>query len=227
MSTRKSQNQQSSEPTTGKTIYLISPSKVQNELIANCLERKIGVKCLLGKDISHISYDGEGTGQRGLILLDCQGKDPGQLLIELKSLNNPKSSGYQVVLFNVSPDLKNEEKYVWEGVAGFVYDQDPTDRFLQGVQTVLNGEMWFSRGTMTKCIVAGREGVKSSEPEASALSFRQVEILALAAVGVTNEQIAEKLCISPHTVKTHLYNIFKKIDVPNRLQAALWAAKNL
>jgi DNA-binding CsgD family transcriptional regulator len=45
--------------------------------------------------------------------------------------------------------------------------------------------------------------------------------------GATNEEIAARICISPHTVKTHIYNIFKKIKVPNRLQAALWAAKNL
>jgi LuxR family transcriptional regulator of csgAB operon len=59
------------------------------------------------------------------------------------------------------------------------------------------------------------------------LTPREVEILAMVAVGAKNEEIAEKLHISPHTVKTHIYNIFKKIDVPNRLQAALWAASNL
>ncbi len=69
--------------------------------------------------------------------------------------------------------------------------------------------------------------VNSSSTKGTILTPRQIEILALVAVGATNEQIADKLCISPQTVKSHLYNIFKKINVPNRVQAALWAAKNL
>jgi LuxR family transcriptional regulator of csgAB operon len=59
------------------------------------------------------------------------------------------------------------------------------------------------------------------------LSSREMEILALISIGASNEEISEKLYISPHTVKTHLYHIFKKIKVPSRLQAALWAAKNI
>jgi len=49
----------------------------------------------------------------------------------------------------------------------------------------------------------------------------------MVAVGATNDEISDKLCISPHTVKAHLYRIFRKINVPNRVQASLWAAQNL
>ncbi|MFW6139166.1 MAG: response regulator transcription factor, partial [Spirochaetota bacterium] len=59
------------------------------------------------------------------------------------------------------------------------------------------------------------------------LTSREIEILTLIAIGKRNEEIAEKLFISPHTVKTHLYNIFKKINVSDRLQAAFWAAHHL
>ena len=59
------------------------------------------------------------------------------------------------------------------------------------------------------------------------LTPREIEILGMIALGASNTEIAEKLFISPNTVKTHIYNLFKKINVTNRLQAAFWAAKNL
>jgi LuxR family transcriptional regulator of csgAB operon len=61
----------------------------------------------------------------------------------------------------------------------------------------------------------------------AALTRREVEILALLGIGSSNDEIAEKLYISSNTVKTHLYRVFRKIKVPNRFQAALWAARNL
>ncbi len=64
-------------------------------------------------------------------------------------------------------------------------------------------------------------------PDDSGLTRREREILDLIASGFSNQQIADELFISPHTVKTHLHNIFKKINVKRRLQAALWAAENL
>lgn len=215
------------ESQTEKRIYIIGPSTAQNDLIARCLEGETGARCLIGNDFSHISHYAKGTDQGGLILLDCLGKDLKQLLIELRSFGKSKSSSCQVVLFNVEADLENEEKHVWEGVDGVIYLQDPADQLVKGVLTVLRGELWLSRAVMTQCIQEGRRVLKPSSGEETILTPRQVEILALVAVGVTNDEIADKLCISQHTVKTHLYKIYKKINVSNRFQAALWVAKNL
>ena len=59
------------------------------------------------------------------------------------------------------------------------------------------------------------------------LTVREIEVIQMVAAGYSNSRIAEELFISPQTVKTHLYNIYKTIIVPSRLQAALWAVKNL
>lgn len=68
---------------------------------------------------------------------------------------------------------------------------------------------------------------KKHTDDPSDLTQREIEILDLISKGASNKKIADVLFISPHTVKTHLHNIFKKINVTRRLQAALWAAKNL
>ena len=55
------------------------------------------------------------------------------------------------------------------------------------------------------------------------LTPREVEVLALIATGMTNMEIAKQLFISPHTVKNHVTNIYKKLKVEDRTQIALWA----
>ena len=45
--------------------------------------------------------------------------------------------------------------------------------------------------------------------------------------GASNSEIASSLFVSEHTIKSHLYNVFKKINVRNRLQAVRWAKENL
>lgn len=56
------------------------------------------------------------------------------------------------------------------------------------------------------------------------LSIRECEVLHLAAMGMTNPQIAEILSISNNTVKSHFDHIFNKLGLPNRTLAVLWAA---
>jgi LuxR family transcriptional regulator of csgAB operon len=212
----------------GKTLYIVGPRRLQNDLIASCLESETGHKCLVMGEISHIPTDDpKRRGQPSFVLWDCQGKDLKSLMVEISPYINQKQSANRIALFNVCRDIGFERKFILEGIQGLFYEHDPLDIFLKGVRSVIDGKLWFPREIMANCILEDKDQDKSSKSSSTDLTPRQIEILAQIAVGSTNDEIADKLCISPHTVKTHLYNIFQKINVPNRIQAALWAAKNL
>jgi len=69
--------------------------------------------------------------------------------------------------------------------------------------------------------------INSPTAKSERLTSQQARILAYMAVGTGDEEIAEKLGMSPHDIKDAIDNILTVIKAPNRLQAALWAAKNL
>jgi len=223
-----SQDQNSPEGLSDKVIYIVGSRRLQNEAIASCLERETGDPCFVRETLGKVLLDEASRNSRqGLVLLDCQGRDEKSVLSELRPYLRQKKSENHVALFNVCRDSGIEKRFISEGVRGFFYAEDQLEILVKGVQAVLDGEWWLSRGVMIKCILEGTGEDKYAKRGNEVLTSRQIQILALVAVGASNDEIADRLNISSHTVKTHLYNIFKKIKVTNRLQSALWAAKHL
>lgn len=110
------------------------------------------------------------------------------------------------------------------GVRGVFYVGEPSDRLLKGVKAITAGELWYSRKVTTELLLPNVPATEAS-PQWHKLTQREKEVLFELVSGANNQQIAETLCISLHTVKTHLYNIYRKIKVENHLQATLWLAK--
>jgi DNA-binding CsgD family transcriptional regulator len=213
---------------TDKVIYIIGPQRFQNELMVSFLTRETGATCLASDDVRQIPMvDDKKTTQPILILLDCLEKELDTYLVEVAASDKKILRRHYVALYNVAPGLGVEKKALRKGIRGFFYKQDPPELLLKGVNAIFNEELWVSREIMTKTILENRDKDIITRKDQTTLTPREIEILSFIAAGAKNEHIAEELFISPNTVKTHIYNIFKKINVPNRLQAALWAAKNL
>jgi len=209
-------------------VQIVGPHKLQNELMAGFLEKETGIKCECVSERKRVSGRSQGRLQKpNLILVDCQGTDEKSIWIKLEAMANCEEPDCILALFNVSRGLGIEKKAIERGIRGVFRENDAKDLFPKGVLAILQGELWFSRETLAECVIEAKNSNRRDQTVLVQLTPREKEILISLAAGASNEEIAEELGISPHTVKTHIYNLYQKISVPNRLQAALWAANNL
>ena len=210
------------------TIYVVGPCKVNNELLASFLGAKVEAKCVTKENIDDvIDSSGQETDKPKLVLLDCFAKDPERLFLEVESCRRDICKPGLVAVFNLIRGLKIEEELVERGIRGIFYANDQPEHLARGVRALLEGEIWISRNIMSRFIPEAEKAKSLSANEMSVLSRREIEILGLVAKGAINTEIAETLFISRHTVKSHLYNIYKKIKVTNRLEAAIWTKEKV
>jgi DNA-binding NarL/FixJ family response regulator len=122
------------------------------------------------------------------------------------------------------------DTYVYEalsaGAAGFLLKATPPDRLVDGIRTVAAGEALLAP-TLTRRLI--EEHVRGPAPHhgvprrLSALTERETEVLLLIARGLSNDEIATSLVVSPATVKTHVNRILAKLDLTSRVQAVVLA----
>ena len=209
-------------------IVILGSNALQNELLASFLKSKTEFECCTrscpGMGIFAPEPDEDSTR---LFLVDSQSSDCDAIWKNFSGGENINDSRRLYVLYNVDKGLHIDNEAVACGIRGIFYTQEPLQDFLKGIKAILNGELWFSRKILSNFLIKQKPRHRA-EPEVIAdLTFREKEILMKITSGASNKEIADALCISPHTVKTHVYNTYKKIHVSNRLQATLWTAKYL
>lgn len=219
-----------------KRVFVVSPRKLDSELLAYALAKEVCQKCQIVPDVTSLKdaltpasdADANFSDHQGktLLLIDCVENDFDRIMRELSDQQQEPSENLIVAVYNVYPGWGIEEEALRFGIKGFFYKHDGLKLFIKGVNAIFGQEVWVSREILLRSAMGGRRKKRSAIQEKTGLSVREIEILVLLSSGIQNEEIAERLFISPNTVKTHLYNIFKKIDVPNRLQATFWVAKN-
>lgn len=214
----------------GSQIHIVGPLKLQNELLAFFLQEATGTTCVCSKDVSLVASTMKKK-QNTLILWDCRGADLSNLWTDLDTYSESKRRKCFFALFNAGMDGEKSQTFreaINRGVRGIFFEDDSPEILSKGVQAILKGEIWLSRKFLSKCLREKFiERGRPQEAPLTPLTQREKEIILMIPTGASNDEIADQLNISPHTVKTHLYNIYGKINVPNRTHAALWAAKNL
>jgi DNA-binding CsgD family transcriptional regulator len=203
-------------------ITLIGPNLLQNELLAKRLETELSLACFWCIRPSLLSPAAKAKKGTHLLLFDWLGQDATTYWpdFDLQTLNRGQQ---YIAFFNVPYKSCTEKKALQQGIRGIFYDNESVAVLLKGILAILQGDLWYSRDMLSHFFVEQPSLLNGADT----LTTREKEILVNIASGFTNQEIADTLFISLHTVKTHLYNIYRKINVPNRLQATLWVAKYL
>ncbi len=108
------------------------------------------------------------------------------------------------------------------GIRGYVSISDPSSVMSRAIHSVQGGEIWAGRRILEKAIsnpMLLPETLQSHIPGLPPLTNREMEVLTMVLQGASNREIANRSSISERTVKTHLYRVYKKLNVKSRTKA--------
>ena len=208
-------------------IYIVGSNLLQNQLLALCLEKELKVECdcLDNRTVSDLLE--AATERVCVFLLDCFKREAADMQKCLDGGGLRCAGTFHSAIFNVDPTSRIEKLVHRHKIRGIFYQGDSRQLFIKGIRTILKGETWLSRRVLSKCVLTSEKEREADRQASTPLSKREKEVLRLVALGLSNDEIADKMNLSPHTVKTHLYHVYKKIGVSNRLQATFWEAHYL
>lgn len=162
--------------------------------------------------------------------------------IVLMDINMPKKNGLQALelIKQRDPNAKiimltfhQDKEYLFQslelGASGYVLKDADGYVLIEAIRKVYNGETYIQPAMAKELVVEFKkylEKGKANAKKSNILSERELEVLRLIAKGLLNKEIAKTLYISEKTVKHHVSNIFKKLNVSDRTQAAIYALKH-
>jgi len=142
----------------------------------------------------------------------------------LKNLKLRKNK-VKVLILTVHNEVEYLLKAVEIGINGYVLKDSESAVLKKAIVSIASGEN-FIQPNLIPALNAKMMEKSEDRLKLDNLTEREVEVLKLLAVGMYNKEVAESLEISERTVKNHVSNIFKKLDVTDRTQAAVFAIRN-
>jgi DNA-binding NarL/FixJ family response regulator len=178
------------------------------------------------------------VGRGGEVVSAVERLRPDVLLLDV---NMPELTGLQVLprlaetskppltlMLSGDEDEDTQLEAARAGARGFLCKSQAMKILPDAIRKVAGGEVWFS-GRIIGIVMNDYPGyvrkAREQDKPVNQLSEREREVLVLVGRGLTNKQIADDLFMSVSTVKVHLRNIFSKLDLPNRTEAAVFASR--
>lgn len=207
----------SAQQESAQEVYIASGNSLQLRTIAESLTRKLNLNCqFVDLNIA--------CKRTKVLLIDCLFYNADEITLIL-SCSHDDDAISKIVLINALDDTQHSDYCRSPNLAGIFYVGTSITEIVKGFEKILLGELWIPRRIMQQLIQ--RKPIKTLNPVIESLTRRERQVLGQLECGASNQAIARTLFVSEHTVKSHLYNVFKKIGTNNRMQASNWAKQHL
>lgn len=200
-----------------------TPELIQVALVEDHAEIREGLKYIINQAggfscttfaTAEEALSAVNPAQSDVVLMDIN--LPGMSGIECTRLLHERYPALPIMMCTAYEDDESIFHALSNGAKGYILKRAAGEILIEAIRDLFHGGSPMS-STIARKVVDSFQRRKNDAP--SDLTERELEILDLLAQGYRNKQIAEKLFLSPHTIRTHIYNIYEKLQVNNRVEA--------
>jgi two-component system nitrate/nitrite response regulator NarL len=209
-------------------VLLIEDNRLLREGIAAALEDHGGFEVIaVAEDGDAIEKLKETGKSPDVVLLDLGLEKTSSLqLMELLRLELPETG---IIAMDILPEQADLIEFVEAGGSGFILKSASLDDYVSTIQSVAEGKKVLptvlTASLFTHIVESALNSGNGIPESAVKLTVREKEIVALISEGLSNKEIATRLHIATHTVKSHVHNILEKLTLNSRLQIAAFALR--
>lgn len=189
--------------------------------------------CALLKQVEGIEVVGEaGDGSEAIELAKLQ--EPDVVIMDLvmpgmngiRALSEIKSNQPDVSILALTSFATDDKVFpaIKAGALGYLLKESDPEDLVRSIRQVYRGEPSLHPNIARK-LLQELSQTSTGKPTPEPLTEREVQVLALVAKGMSNQEIAEKLVVEEVTVRTHVSHILSKLHLANRVQATLYALR--
>jgi len=136
-----------------------------------------------------------------------------------------KEPGIKIVFLTIQESDESLLEALHLGARGYLLKNMSVSSLINSLHSIEQGDPAISPAQINVVLKAltRNDTVRDTPPQANLLTTREIQILSLLAGNYTNQEIAQKLFVSENTVKNHVHNVLKKLNLGNRREAAQYA----
>ncbi|MBU2610007.1 MAG: response regulator transcription factor [Chloroflexi bacterium] len=193
---------------------------------------RVGFKTMLEKepDLCVVGEIGDGSQVENLtslqrpdvLVLDVN--MPGLAPVDVTRRLKERCPATHILILTAYDDDAYVTGLLSAGATGYLLKEEALDTLVTAIRAVARGELWLSQRVAVR--LARKVLTRDTGAELGPLTPREREVLRLLALGLTNDKISERLVISRRTVQNHVSTIYRKLGLPSRTEAVLYAIRH-